>query len=374
MRPRRGRDAKVPPIVLQVSRYDPYKGPLELITAFVEAAKVMPEALQREIRLVLASSLPGDNPSGIRMARLLQEFVDALDLTDFPEDCRAGGTNDLRKRIFLLMLDDKAPWERLAQRLSDVSGFDSDRVDGIKREIQELAELPIPDIVNSLNYSGLITPELAAQLTKEPLPTGVTCTPQQKAALLKVLAETRRRKHPGGTAVTLHRAQQGCFTGKELNAFEVNALQSNALVNVQFSSKEGFGLTVSEALVKRLPGYEGTMVTTLVGGIRPQAEVCDCFPIEYPPEDIAASLKMYRSLPDHPEVKYFQDLFKDVASRTSVKALTENLLKACVLPPDDRARMAESARKGVLSNFSTWVNIHNILKGMDLAAQVSEKQ
>lgn len=267
------------------------------------------------------------------------------------------------------MLDDRAPWERLVDRLSADSGFDSDRVEGIKREIQELAELPVADIVASLDYSGLITPDLAAKLTREPLPEGVSCTASQKAALLRVLAETRKRKHPGGTAVTLHRAKQGCFTGKELNAFEVNALQSNALVNVQFSSKEGFGLTVSEALVKNLPGYEGTMVVTLVGGIKPQADVCECFSIEYPPEDIAASLQVYRSLPDHPQSQYFQDLFVNIAGRPSVKKLTESLLKGCLLPETERVRLAEGARKGVLSNFSTWVNIHNILKGMALATK-----
>jgi len=128
MQPRVTRSACVPPVVLQVSRFDPYKGPLELITAFVEAAKLLPLSLQREVALVMASSLPEDNPSGIRLARLLQEYIDSLDLSEFPEEMRAGGPSDLRKRMFLLLLDDKAPWERLCARLAKNSGFDKERL------------------------------------------------------------------------------------------------------------------------------------------------------------------------------------------------------------------------------------------------------
>eukprot|EP00747_Dinoflagellata_sp_TGD_P208831 gnl/TRDRNA2_/TRDRNA2_82269_c1_seq1.p1 gnl/TRDRNA2_/TRDRNA2_82269_c1~~gnl/TRDRNA2_/TRDRNA2_82269_c1_seq1.p1 ORF type:complete len:649 (+),score=127.45 gnl/TRDRNA2_/TRDRNA2_82269_c1_seq1:206-1948(+) len=369
MTPRTGRDAKVPPIVLEVSRFDPYKGPLELIVAFTEAAKKMPLDLQKDIRLVMVSSLPGDNPSGVRLARLLQEFVDALDLSDFPEEQRAGGSNDLRKRIFLLMLDDKSPWERLIERLAKASKFDKDRIEGISREVRELASLPIPEAVASLEYCGLISPELASKLVAEPLPTGVTATPEQKAALLTVLQQTRARRHPGGTAVTRRRVEQDSLNGKELNAFEVNALQSSALVNVQFSSKEGFGLTVSEALVKSLPGYEGVAVVTLVGGIRPQAEVCECLTIEYLPEEAAASLQAYRSLPDHPDDVYFQKLFKDISARTSVRNLTDHLSRATTMPEPERVSMCRAARDGVLKHFSTWVNVHNILRGMALGAR-----
>jgi len=128
MQPRVTRSACVPPVVLQVSRFDPYKGPLELITAFVEAAKLLPLSLQREVALAMASSLPEDNPSGIRLARLLQEYIDSLDLSEFPEEMRAGGPSDLRKRMFLLLLDDKAPWERLCARLAKNSGFDKERL------------------------------------------------------------------------------------------------------------------------------------------------------------------------------------------------------------------------------------------------------
>lgn len=369
MGPRTGRDAKVPPIVLEVSRYDPYKGHLEVIAAFTEAVKQMPESLQQEIALVLVSSLPGDNPSGIRMARLLQEYVDNLDLSGFPTNCQVDKKHDLRKRIFLLMLDDKSPWERLVDKLSEHSGYDKGRIAGIAREVQELAELPIKETVEHLDYCGLVDQDLAKKLLEEPLPTGVTCTAQQKAALLQVLAESRARKHPGGTAVTRHRAERGCFTGKELNAFEVNALQSSALLNVQFSSKEGFGLTVSEALVKNLPGYEGSMVVTKVGGIRPQAEVCDCLTIEYPSEEIEASLASYRQLPDHPDQAFWRGLFRDIVARSSVKQLISHVLTGCTMSEEERVKKSASARIGVLENFSTWVNIREILKGMALATK-----
>jgi len=356
--------------VLQVSRFDPYKGPLELITAFVEAVKQLPVSQQLEVVLVMVSSLPGDNPSGVRLARLLQEYVDTLDLSAFPEVMQAGGPNDLRKRIFLLMLDDKTPWERLCERLAKISGFDPDRLAGVGKEIQELAEFGIEEIVNRLETSGLVSPDLARDLLKDPLPTGVAYTPEQKSATQQVLNEARARRHPGGTAVTARRVERGSLNGKEINAFEVSALQSSAMVKVQFSSKEGFGLTVTESLVKQLPGYEGVMVTTLVGGIRAQTAVCECLTIEYPPEEVAASLAVYRSLPDHPKKTYWVSLFKEIASRKSVAELINHIRHAATMSDAERVRMSKSARHGVLANFSTWVNVHNILKGMALAAQV----
>mmetsp|Transcript_14206 Transcript_14206/g.25008 ORF Transcript_14206/g.25008 Transcript_14206/m.25008 type:complete len:735 (-) Transcript_14206:158-2362(-) len=376
--PRAGRYSNVPPYVLEVSRYDPYKGPLELITAFRKAVLNMPLDLQREIRLVLVSSLPGDNPSGVRLARILQEFVDSLDLSEFPEDQRADGPNDLRKRIHLLMLDDKAPWERVLDRLQHfrhMSFFSPDRVSKIAREMRELARLPIHDAVAKLQHCGLITSEVAAHLAADPLPNGVSLTAQQKFALLDVL-ETRKAgrrvaQDPGGTPVTLRNAERDSMTGKEINAFEVNALQSGALVTVQFSSKEGFGLTVSESLVKAVPGYEGVTVCTLVGGIIPQAEACDCFSIEYPPAEVAESLTEYRSLPDHPDTNYLHSLAARIEKRSSVVKLVKDLETGATMPKREIERRSRAARKGVLENFSTWVNVHNILRAMGKAAKFS---
>eukprot|EP00928_Gymnodinium_smaydae_P079738 TRINITY_DN63597_c0_g1_i1.p1 TRINITY_DN63597_c0_g1~~TRINITY_DN63597_c0_g1_i1.p1 ORF type:complete len:714 (-),score=168.10 TRINITY_DN63597_c0_g1_i1:121-2217(-) len=369
--PRVGRDARVPPFVLEVSRFDPYKGPLELITAFREAVRRLPEDIQREIRLVLVSSLPGDNPSGVRLARQLQEFVDSLDLSGFPADQQAGAPRDLRKRIVLLMLDDKAPWERLVERLRRESGYDPDRLEGISREVRELANLPIPEAVASLEHCGLIPPSLVPKLLKDPLPSGVVFTAEQKSAMLEVLLDCRSRRQPGGTAVTRRRAEQDSLTGKEINAFEVNALQSAALVTVQFSSKEGFGLTVSESLVKSLPGYEHVLVTTLVGGLRPQAEACECLKIEYPPDEATASLEEYRKLPEHPVEPYLRSLAARIAARSSVRKLEEHLLTATKMPVDERLRMSEAARKGVLKNFSTWANVHDISRGIAKASKLA---
>lgn len=375
--PKDGCYSNVPPYILEVSRFDPYKGPLELITAFRDATLTMPLKLQSEIRLVLVSSLPGDNPSGVRLARLLQEYVDSLDLSAFPEEQRAGAPNDLRKRIHLLMLDDKAPWERLLERLHQVrksSGeVNADRVTKIAREVRDLARVPIPDAVASLQHCGLVSPEVAAALAADPLPDGVSFSPQQKLALLDIL-ESRRAQHrvdPGGTAVTRRRAEQDCLTGKEINAFEVNALQSGALITVQFSSKEGFGLTVSESLVKSVPGYEGLTICTLVGGIRPQAEACDCFKIEYPVEEVSASLKEYRSLPDYPSTSYLRALSSRIASRSSVALLVDFIRTGAALPKEERQRRCRAAREAVFANFSTWVNVHNILKGMVQAGKCS---
>lgn len=372
MTPKVGRNARVPPFILQVSRFDPYKAPLEVITGFVEAVKGLPEQLQREICLVLVSTRPGDDEkmTALRLSRVMQSFVDALDLDAFSKDLQPGGPMDLRKRIYILMLDDKTPWERLVEFMSHKGDLDPDRMAGIAREIQELAELPIAQIIERLDSCGLISRELATECGNEPLPTGITFTSEQKKAVLEVIANSRAERHPAGDPVIQRRAEQGSFTGKELNAFEVSAFQSAALVTVQFSSKEGFGLTVSESLIKELPGYEGVLVGTLVGGIRSQAEVCNFLTIEYPPEEAAASLARYRAIPESPDHHYFRDVYKEIAVRKSVQKLTEHVRNGATMPDYERQRMSKSAREGVLQNFSTWVNLRNILEGIALAAKL----
>jgi len=300
----------------------------------------------------------------------MQSFVDSLDLEALPEGQRAGGPWDLRKRIFILMLDDKAPWERLVDRMAHKGDLDPDRMAGIAREIQELAEFPIKQILERLDTCGLISRELAEQCGEEPLPTGITFTSEQRKAVLEVLANSRAERHPAGDPVIQRRAEQGSFTGKELNAFEVSALQSAALVTVQFSSKEGFGLTVSESLIKELPGYEGVLVGTLVGGIRSQAEVCNFLTVEYPPEEAAASLARYRALPERPDQAYLRDVFKEISIRKSVRALTEHVRHGATMPDHERQRMSRAARNGVLKHFSTWVNVRNILHGIEKAASL----
>mmetsp|Transcript_58694 Transcript_58694/g.107083 ORF Transcript_58694/g.107083 Transcript_58694/m.107083 type:complete len:729 (-) Transcript_58694:100-2286(-) len=370
--PKAGCYSQVPPYVLKVSRFDPDKAPLELITAFRDATLSMPLQLQRDIRLVIVSSLPGDNPSGTDLSRLLQEYVDALDLGGLPADQRAGGPYDFRKRIHLLLLDDKAPWERLLERLHHLrceSGYNFDRMNKIAREVRELAPLPIPDAIASLEHCGLVSPALAERLAAEPSPIGVGFTPQQTLAMLELLeAQSIQRRDPGWTAVTRRRAEQDCLTGKEINALEVNALQSGALVTVQFSSKEGLGLTVSESLVKAVPGFEGLTVCTLVGGMRPLAETSGCFKIEYPPAEVAESLQEYAALPDKPGTQYLQSLSSRIAKRSSVGELADCIRTGAMLPEKERQRRSRAAREAVLANFSTWVNVHNILRGMLKAA------
>merc|ERR1712032_1669485 len=205
----------------------------------------------------------------------------------------------------------------------------------------------------------------------EPLPSGVACTPAQKNAMLDVLETRRTRRHPGGTAVMRRRAEQDSLTGKEINAFEVNALQSGALIAVQFSSKEGFGLVVSESLVKHLSGYEGLVICTLVGGIKPQADVCDCFKIEYPSDEVAESLKEYRDLPDHPSESFFHELAERIAARSSVRQLIQFIKDAATLPDEERIRKSKAARDAVMANFSTWANVHNIMLGLVKAARLA---
>ena len=79
-------------------------------------------------------------------------------------------------------------------------------------------------------------------------------------------ARSRRRgeRCPSGCARRVHLAQLPMADADE-NAAMVNALQRHAAVVVQKSLREGFGLTVTEAMWKRRP-----IVASAVGGIQDQ--------------------------------------------------------------------------------------------------------
>lgn len=76
----------VPPYVVEVSRYDPYKGPFEVVVAFVEAMRTLDLAVEgmrfilKNCRFVYAASTPGDNPTGAQILRNLKLFIRNVDV------------------------------------------------------------------------------------------------------------------------------------------------------------------------------------------------------------------------------------------------------------------------------------------------------
>jgi trehalose synthase len=91
---------------------------------------------------------------------------------------------------------------------------------------------------------------------------GVADDPEGPQILDEV--EQAWRALPDSLRETIHLAQLPMIDNEE-NAAIVNALQRHAAVIVQKSLREGFGLTVTEALWKRRP-----VVATAVGGIQDQ--------------------------------------------------------------------------------------------------------
>jgi trehalose synthase len=83
----------------------------------------------------------------------------------------------------------------------------------------------------------------------------------------------------------------------EENAAIVNALQRHATIIVQKSLREGFGLTVTEAMWKGRP-----IVASAVGGIADQIENgVDGLLLENPRDldAFAGAIRLLRSAPDH---------------------------------------------------------------------------
>merc|ERR1712137_780582 len=250
------------------------------------------------------------------------------------------------------MGDDKAPWERLLEKRQMLQSESARTLecDGFAQKVRSLAHLQICDAIASLERCGMLSAALADQLLATPSPSGVSFNQQQKRAALELLETRQAQVQPGGTATVHHHARHDSLTGKQINAFEVNALQSGALVKVQFSSKEGFGLTVSESLVKSLPCRQGLTICTLVGGMQLQAEACECFKITYPTAEVVASLRECRALPDQPTIDYLQSLSLRIASRASTAQLRDFIRTAATLPRDERLRRRGAARKAVLAN------------------------
>eukprot|EP00992_Anisonema_acinus_P000166 TRINITY_DN10061_c0_g1_i3.p2 TRINITY_DN10061_c0_g1~~TRINITY_DN10061_c0_g1_i3.p2 ORF type:complete len:287 (-),score=61.59 TRINITY_DN10061_c0_g1_i3:351-1211(-) len=278
--------------MLQVSRFDPYKGPLEVIAAWVLALQRLPPSIQRTARLVLASSLPGDNPTGAQLGRLCQRFVDSIDVAAMPDTMR--GVHDLRRRIHLLLLADARLADHVVRHVGAHTALLAHEAACMREEVMLLGEATPHAAIHHLQTVGFISQSLMEMcLATSPDSFGetVTFTAQQSAAAAEMF------RLEGRTLRTCDRAARGCLTGLEMNHLEVNALQSAAAVRLQFSSKEGFALVVSEAMFKLVDGLWGVTVGTDAGGICAQLINHHVgSPVHYSPEEVQASLKMYQNL------------------------------------------------------------------------------
>jgi len=127
---------------------------------------------------------------------------------------------------------------------------------------------PLKDPVGVLRgFSRLcdrVTASKAHMILAGPNVTGVADDPEGGDVFASVLAAWRALPH-----ATRDRIHLACLPTNDVaeNAVIVNALQRHATVVVQKSLREGFGLTVTEAMWKSRP-----VVASAIGGIRDQIE------------------------------------------------------------------------------------------------------
>jgi trehalose synthase len=121
---------------------------------------------------------------------------------------------------------------------------------------------------------------------------GVADDPEGPQVLDEV--EHAWRALPDSIRDTVHLAQLP-MSDEEENAAIVNALQRHATVIVQKSLREGFGLTVAEAMWKRRP-----VVASAVGGIRDQIrDGIDGLLVHDPTDAAELARALARILADH---------------------------------------------------------------------------
>jgi glycosyltransferase involved in cell wall biosynthesis len=347
-----------PPVITEISRFDPYKGPIELIVAFLEMVKrLQDKELQKHVRLLFAGNKPGDNPLGENILKSTRSFVASLPVSTLPSTLQ--GRHDIRSRIHILELSDVSREDSLLKILRQFTSLDAGLEITLHTELLELRNAPADEALRGLSRVGFLEDEVIEQIRAshelEVLVECVQFTPEQIWALTQDMQAQNR------TMRSQRRAREGLLTGKEMNHLEVNAFQSAACVRAQFSSKEGFGLVVSEAMMKDVEGNPGVMVASLVGGIGSQVKPGLGIPVEYGDDDIEASLDMYNSLlPDQPAATY-RKLYKAIVQRPSVQAFSQALEEALLMSEADKAEMNRRAREFVLANFSSHSNVWNIV-------------
>ncbi|HKG24518.1 MAG TPA: glycosyltransferase, partial [Thermomicrobiales bacterium] len=121
---------------------------------------------------------------------------------------------------------------------------------------------PLKDPIGVMTGFAAAAPEDAALVLAGPNVIAVTDDPEGAATFEQVLAAWRQL--PEGNRGRVHLASLS-MTDAEENAATVNALQRHAAVVVQKSLREGFGLTVTEAMWKGRP-----VVASRIGGIQDQ--------------------------------------------------------------------------------------------------------
>jgi len=273
-------------IVLEVSRFDPFKGPFEVITAMrlvLQALKDKAdggdaEARKRvdKIHFVYAGNAAGDNPKGAALLEAMRDFVKEI----------------------------KEPWIR-------------DRI--------HIVELQDADGKISFNS-------------------------KQKQALADMGEKPQWIEE---------------LSGKSINALIVNAIQTSAATVVQFSRREGFGLVVTEALLKA--GYYSenptVVVATDVGGIATQVlggEEQNGLLVHYGDDDKTFSSEIYRDL----DSRGVKPDFQDIANRWVVQGFSDAIVESLLMPLEKKQSLAQRAYGHVVKNFTTIANITNIVQAM----------
>ena len=349
----------IPPIVTEVSRYDPYKGPFEVVTSFIEGLKDCKDPnIRRSARFIYAASTPGDNPSGARLLRLLQEYLDQYPLTGLPQEMQ-----NIRHRVFLLVLSDTSREESLMARITKAQPMTDHQRSRIYDEIMQMVTYSTRQMIQELLYFDMITESTADTLLAQEDYNAefINFSEAQWDATYKLMRDAKR------TLVTQNRAKNKCYTGREMNHLEVNAFVTASPVRVQFSSKEGFGLTVSEAMYKCVEGSFGVTIGTKVGGI--VSQVCTgAVGIEYPDDEVSASLKMYRTLPDDLDQVTVARMRDDIMHRSSVRKVTGEVTRWLEASTEEKKAINEAARDHVLKNFATHANLKNIVAGLHMSA------
>lgn len=164
-------------------------------------------------------------------------------------------------------------------------------------------------------------------------PAGVSDDPEGQAVLDEVRAGVARLEAPDRRRV--HLVKTATAPAREA-ALVVNAVQRRADVVLQKSLEEGFGLTVTEAMIKGRP-----VVATRVGGMREQiTDGVDGLLAD--PEDVAAAREALRTLLDDPSrARAMGERARDTALRRYTMArLVEDYRKITAGP----ARYAEAAQ------------------------------
>ena len=295
-------EGKTASLILQISRLDPQKCPLEFCIAALQAVKQLeqqdPEKAQH-VRIAFAGTVKKDNGHASLLFDAADQLLKTIPHKDWPSVWQASSAHSLTDLI----------------------------------KLTRLSETPLSDDQRQalyVDFEGRF----------------------QKQGLSKKLAERK-------AAQELAKVEQ---SSAHLNALEVNALQTIAAqsgVVAQMSNYEGYGLTGPEARVKG-----AFFVLSKVGGLANQAFDAQgnriARGVNYPKEEIEASKQMYREiLTGKGNCGQLQELYQAIKRRSSVGQFATAIAVGLKGGPEVD-QMREFARQAAIQkdcSFNNWVII-----------------